>query len=130
VRIGFDTGFFVRLMERDQHATAAWQSIRSGAAVGLVSCLTLYELHRLGLRGTVPRPVAEGLTAQLPLTCAVIWLDRLETLDRAAHVAHGSGLSMADSLIVVSLADAGARTIFTTDSDLARYTGGPEIRRL
>ena len=47
--LGFDTGFFRRLYDRDTQATAAWDDVRAERAVGAISCLTLFELERLGL---------------------------------------------------------------------------------
>lgn len=124
--LGLDTGFFRRLYDRDARAAAAWADIRAERAAGVVSCLTLFELERLGLRGVLPRDVADGLVRSLPVTCRVVWLgpeDGADRLHRAVRLAHGNGLAMADAVILTSLLDAGATTVYTTDSDFDRYDG-------
>ena len=132
--LGFDTGFFQRLYARDAQATAAWDDVRAERAVGAISCITLFELERLGLRGGVlPRDVADGLVRSLPATCRVVWLgadDGADRLHRAARLAHGNGLAMADAIILASLLDAGATTVYTTDSDFERYDGPVHVVQL
>ena len=123
---GFDTGFFVRLLQADARAVAAWADVRAGRTTGAASCLTLFELDRLGLRGHVERGPAEALVAALPRTCRVVWLDAVDGADRlrrAVRLGHGNGLAMADAVILTSLLDAGATTVYTTDSDFDRYDG-------
>ena len=132
--LGFDTGFFQRLYARDAQATAAWDDVRAGHAVGAISCVTLFEIERLGLRGGVlPRDVADGLVRSLPVTCRVVWLgadDGADRLHRAVRLAHGNGLAMADAIILTSLLDAGATTVYTTDSDFDRYDGPVHVVQL
>lgn len=67
---------------------------------------------------------------ELPVLCRVVWLSDSALLRRAAQVAHGNGLAMADAVILVSLMNAGVDTIYTTDSDLEQYRAGPSIHRL
>ena len=125
--LGFDTGFFHRVVGRDETATHVWADVRAGRALGTVSFVTLFELDRLGLRGVLPKDVAEGLVDALPATCRVVWLSEPGPLRRAARLAHGIGLAMADALILSSLLDAGAETVYTTDSDFERYDGPTRI---
>lgn len=129
--LGFDTGFFRRLYDRDDRAVAAWDGVRTGRAAGAISCVTLFELERLGLRGgALPRDVAEGLVGSLPITCRVVWIGPdggADRLHRAARLAHGNGLAMADALILTSLLDAGAQTVYTTDADFTRYDGPADV---
>ena len=132
-RYGFDTGFFRRLHDGDDQARAAWADVRSGAANGVVSCITLFELARLGLRGVIPHTVVEALVGAIPTVCAVVWLDAevgADRLDRAARRAHGVGLALADAIILTSLLDADVETVYTTDSDFERYDGATTIVRL
>lgn len=124
--VGFDTGFFRRLHDGDSRAMGVWADVRASRATGLVSCVTLFELERLGLRGVIPRSVADAFTAAIPVTCTVVWLDATtgaDRLSRAARRGHGIGLAMADALILTSLLDAGAETVYTTDSDFQRHDG-------
>ena len=124
--LGFDTGFFVRLLGGDARAASAWADVRAGRASGAVSCVTLFELDRLGLRTAVPPEAARALVEAMPVVCRVVWIgaDRgADLLRRAARLGHGSGLAMADAVILASLLDAGAETIYTTDPDIQRYDG-------
>jgi predicted nucleic acid-binding protein len=128
--LGFDTGFFRRLYDGDDRARAAWADVRAGRAAGVVSCLSLFELDRLGLRGALPQDVAGAFVQALPATCRVVWLgadDGADRLHRAARRAHGVSLAMADALILTSLLDADASTVYTTDGDFQRYDGPVEI---
>ena len=128
--LGFDTGFFRRFREGVPRAVDAWTAVQKGSAEGVVSCVTLYELEKLGLRGVIPQADADGIIRFLPYMCRVVWLDSLAPLSRGARLAHGLGMSMADSLILSALLDAGASTIYSTDSDFDRYEGPVEIVRL
>ena len=130
MKLGFDTGFFVRLLERDQEAGEAWHSIAHGSAQGLVCCLTLYELRKIGLRGALRLDLVQRFLVQLPSVCRILWITETGLLDRAAHVAHGNGMSMADAIILVVLMENGAERIYTTDRDFEKYSGASEIRRL
>ena len=128
--IGFDTGFFLRLLSGDARAVDVWASAATGARAGVISCITLFELDRLALRGAVDRNAADVLLREVPVLCRVVWLDAEsgpDLLQRAARLAHGSGLSMADALILAGLLEAGAETIYTTDRDLDRYQGATDI---
>ena len=131
--LGFDTGFFVRLIEGDARAAEAWADVRAGRAQGVVSCLSLFELGRLGLRTVVPPDAARALVDAVPVVCHTVWIDAehgAALLSRAVGLGHGNGLAMADAIILASLLDASAGTVYTTDPDLERYDGPLEIVRL
>jgi predicted nucleic acid-binding protein len=124
--IGLDSGFFFRLLAGHPRATTAWSPVATGDAPAAVSCLTLYELDRVALRGALDRAAVDLLLSELPALCYVVWIGDAhgpELLRRAARLAHGTGLAMADALILASLLDAGAGTVYTTDSDFERYDG-------
>ena len=128
--LGFDTGFFVRLLQADARSVVAWADVRAGRAVGAVSCPPLFELDRLGLRGQIERGPAEALVAAIPLTCRVVGLgpeDGAERLRRSVRVGQGNGLGMADAILLTSLLDAGATTVYTADSDFERYDGPLDV---
>lgn len=127
---GFDTGFFRRLHDGDARARAAWADVRSGRATSVVSCVSLFELERLGLRGVIPRGVAEAFADAIPAVCTVVWLDAAtgaDRLSRAARRSHGVGLAMADAVVLTSLLDADAETVYTTDTDFERHDGPETI---
>jgi predicted nucleic acid-binding protein len=128
--IGFDSGFFFRLLAGDPRATTVWSPVAAGDAPAVVSCITLYELDRLALHGALGREAVDLLLAELPALCPVVWLDTVcgpNLLYRAARLSHGIGLAMADALILASLLDAGAETVYTTDHDFERYDGPANV---
>jgi hypothetical protein len=53
-RYGLDTGFFFALMRGDDRPWSVWTSITDGAASGVVSTLSVYELQR------APRALGRG----------------------------------------------------------------------
>jgi predicted nucleic acid-binding protein len=129
--IGLDSGFFIRLLKEDEGAAALWAKVTAEPQEeALVSCLTLYELQRSGLRGLTERRKTDLLLDALPHVCRILWLNDAELVRRAARIAHGNGLAMADALILTSLMEANAEVIYTTDSDLERYQAGPPVVRL
>ena len=128
--IGLDTGFFFRLLEGDARAAQVWESVVAGDTVAAVSCVSLYEIERTALRGALDRAAADALLAGLPDLCRIVWLDSSDGLRRAARLAHGNGLAMADAIILTSLLDAGAEAVYTTDSDFTRYEGPASVVHL
>lgn len=125
--VGLDTGFFVRLLEANPTASELWGRVTRGDVAAAISCLSLYELDKQGLKGTVEKAAAEALVEELPHVCRVVWLDGPALLRRAARISHGSGLAMADAVILVSLIEAEADEVYTTDPDLSAYPAGPKI---
>ena len=124
---GLDTGFFFRLLSGAPRAVSVWHAVVSGEDEAVVSCVTIYELEKAALRGALQRGVVDVLMDELPLLCRLVWLDNASRLRRSARLAHGNGLSMADASILTCLLDAGAETIYTTDSDFERYDGPVEV---
>jgi len=51
--IGLDTGLFVELLRGGPQAVALWEQLIEGEKEALVSCLTLFEIERLALKGTI-----------------------------------------------------------------------------
>jgi predicted nucleic acid-binding protein len=50
VMVGFDTGYFVRLLEGNETAVKVWQDLTEGNIDAVVSPLTFFELKRLALK--------------------------------------------------------------------------------
>lgn len=48
---GLDTGFFVELLRGKSAAVAIWETLIDGSEEATVSCLTLFEIERLGMKG-------------------------------------------------------------------------------
>jgi predicted nucleic acid-binding protein len=130
VAAGFDTGFFVALLNNQEKALDVWDSkIRSRQVEGIVSCITLYELLKIALKSRLDKGKTEKFLENVPEICRVIWLDEI-LIRQSAYLSHSMNLAMADALILQSLITGGAKTIYTTDTDLAKYKLGPKIVRL
>lgn len=126
--VGFDTGFFIRLLQGHDKAKVVWRSaVSKPQRDSLVSCLSFYEIQRVALKGAVDKKSAEALLADLASICTILWLDDSTLLRRAAHIAHGNGMAMADALILHSLIKGGATHIYTTDTDMLAYKSTHEI---
>lgn len=127
---GFDTGFFVALLSGVEKAVDLWNGkVRSGHVEGVVSCITLYELLKLALKSRLNKPKTEQFLEDLPKTCRVIWLDE-RLIQKSAYLSHSMNLAMADAMILQSLIEGEAKTIYTTDTDLSKYKLGPKIIKL
>ena len=87
--IGLDTGFFVEFLRANSHAVAVWESLIENNEEAVVSCLTLFELERLGLKKAIEG--AETLLEAIPAVCTVLWIQEPDTLAKAAALSHGSG---------------------------------------
>jgi len=112
--IGLDTGFFVELMNGNEQAVSLWQSCLDDKVDLVVSCLTLFEIERLGLKGKLSG--IDTIIDAIHGVTFVVWLDR-EILGRAAGLSHGAGIPALDSLILASLISRDVSEIYTTDSD-------------
>jgi len=119
VMIGFDTGFFVELLRGNNKAIEVWEKLIEGEDDGVVSCLSLFELERLGLKGAIGE--VETLLESIPAVCRIMWLD-FDNLSLAARLSHGIGIPSMDSLILAGLVSGDARSIYTTDSHLEQYS--------
>ena len=118
MKIGLDTGFFVELLRGNPQAVEVWKSVAEGENESLVSCLTLFEIERLGLKGAIGE--VKTLLESLPAVCRVIWLDS-QILSLAARLSHGLSIPAVDSLILAGLVNEKVKVIYTTDSDLEKY---------
>lgn len=124
--VGLDTSFFVKLLQGDPRAQKVWERVARREIVAVISCISLYELDKLGLKGALARTSVNTLLDEILFVCRIVWLDAPTRLRQAARIAHGNGLGMADALILATLIEAKATEIYTTDPDLAAYQGGPK----
>lgn len=124
-----DTGFFYQLLSDPSDTTVqeAWAEIGRGEIEGALSCITCFELYRHGLRGSLPKEPAEVLLKDLPQVCVVVAIAGLDRCERAARLAHGNDLSMADAFILEAALACGAERLYTTDTDFADYEGDIEV---
>ncbi len=128
--IGLDTGFFVEFVRGNKQAIELWQDFSaSSEPKSLVCCMSIYELQKLVARKVVDKTKTEGIISVLEDICKVVWLDK-QILQKSAQLSHKTGLAIGDALIVQSLTESGARTIYTTDTDLLKYKLAPKIIKL
>lgn len=92
-----------------------------GESEGFCSALSLFELKRLGLKGTIPKVAIDSLIEAIPAICGIQWIYELELLRLAARLNHALGIPAMDSLILAGLIEAGSEIIYTTDSHLESY---------
>ena len=118
--IGLDTGFFVELLRKNLQAVEVWEGIVDGDE-SVVSCLTLYELKKLSLKGAIDADTFEVLQEAIAGISKVVWLDKVEILRNAAAISHSHGIHGIDSLILASFVSLNPKTILTTDSHIERY---------
>ncbi len=117
--IGLDTGYFVALLQGDDSAVETWKQLVDGTEEAVVSCLTLFELERLSLRGAIEK--TDVLLEAIHAVCVVGWLNEADIVSRAARLSHGIGTPSVDSLILATFETQAATTISTTDSHLTRF---------
>ncbi len=119
--IGLDTGFFVKLLEGDIEAVSVWKLLLDDKEAAVVSCLTLFELEKLSLKGKLDRADVDLLFDGVNAVCLITWLDTIKNLQLGAKLSHGIGIPAVDSLILSGFLISGVNTIYTTDSDLEAY---------
>ena len=118
--IGLDTGFFVELVRNNLIAVRIWEGIVEGDE-SVISCLTLYELKRLSLKGVIESNAVDTIIEAIRAICRVVWLDKTEILTEAAAISQSHGIHAIDSLIVAGLTSSQVETIYTTDSHMEKY---------
>ncbi|HME42157.1 MAG TPA: PIN domain-containing protein [Syntrophorhabdales bacterium] len=118
--IGLDTGFFFKLLTGNRQATGIFEGINEDADL-CVSCLTIFELKRLSLRGALEEDAVNRLIDNVLSLCHISWLDNVEIHSLAATLSHGLGIPAVDSLILAGFITNGSETIYTTDSHMEKY---------
>jgi len=122
--LGFDTGFFMQLLQGGTLPMETWRNAMQNKVSSVCSCLTLFELERLSLKGVIEdhSVLCEGIHA----VCKVVWLDTA-ILSRGARLCRGLGIPAMDGLILAGFLLSGVRTIYTTDRHFIRYEA-PGVR--
>ena len=118
--IGIDTGFFIRFLENNKDAVQTWREIIEGEE-SCVSCLSIFELSRLSLRGIIDPETTDLLIEAILSMCKVVWLDEKGILLIGARLSHGINIPAVDALILAGFLMLNAVMIYTTDSHLARF---------
>jgi len=101
-------------------AVRIWEGIIRGDE-SAVSCLTLYELKRLSLKGVIESNAVDIITEAIRVICRIVWLDNTEILMGAATISQSHNIHAMDSLILASLFTLNVKTIYTTDSHMEKY---------
>jgi len=101
-------------------AVRIWEGVIEGDE-SVVSCLTLYELKRLSLKGIIESNAIDIITEAIRAICRIAWLDNTEILLDAATISHSHNIHAMDSLILASLFTLNVKTIYTTDSHMEKY---------
>ena len=118
--IGLDTGFFFKLLTGNRQATEVFERINDDTDL-CVSCLTIFELKKLSLRGALEEDAVNKLIDNVMSLCHVCWLDNAEIHNVAASLSHELGIPAVDSLILAGFITNGSETIYTTDSHMEKY---------
>ncbi len=111
--VGLDTGFLYALRDGNSMATELW---KSNNVVPVTSVIVVYELQRKSLKGELSLKLVDAFVE------AVHVVDiNIKIAKRAAGLTHGTGLPMADALILASLLEVGCKRIYTKDSHFLLY---------
>ena len=119
--VGFDTGYFVRLLEGNKTAVKVWEDLTEGNIDAVVSPLTFFELKRLGLKGEIDNTSLETLFEAIEGICHIVWLNDINIPTFAASISHGNGIPTVDSINLASCLTMNAGKIYTTDSHFEAY---------
>jgi predicted nucleic acid-binding protein len=121
VIVGFDTGYFIRLLEGNKTAVKVWQDLTEGNIDAVVSPLTFFELKRLGLKGEIDNKSLETLFEAIEGICHIAWLNDVTIPTFAASISHGTGIPAVDSIILAGCLTMNTGQIYTTDSHFEEY---------
>jgi predicted nucleic acid-binding protein len=121
VIVGFDTGYFVRLLEGNEAAVKVWKDLTEGNIDAVVSPLTFFELKRLGLKGEINNTSLETLFEAIEGICHIVWLKDTGIFTSSASISHGTGIPAVDSIILASFPAMNVKKIYTTDSHFKAY---------
>lgn len=126
MKIGCDTGFFLKLLDGHETALEVWELVVDNNAQCIVSCVTLFELHRLALLGKIDLQGAKIILGAISGVCKVFWCDSQEKLMLASKLSVDTSLSIIQSVIMMSFTFSKVTTIYTTDPSLK--TEDPAIK--
>lgn len=125
--IGFDTGYFFRLAEKTDQAIHLLDTVLREEREVVLCTITIYELLRHRMRRSLDPAIVDLV---LDNRVAFQWTgtDSYDVLRRAAGIAHGMGLHMADALIAAGCEATGTETFYTRNvPDFEKYEGPMEV---
>ncbi len=109
--VGLDTGFFIRVLERNERAVDVWNRVLRGEIRATTSSLVLFELKRLFHKfGKIAE--WEDVKEAITLNCEVVPID-VHIAEEGASISYGTGLPAVDTLIYTSVKS--ADKFYTTD---------------
>lgn len=117
--IGLDTGFFIELLRGAPRAIAIWRKLMEGEEEAAVSCLTLFEIQRLALKGAISG--SEVLINGIEAVCRLVWIMSPRLLSQAARMSEGLQIPAFDSIILVGLLSNGVTAVYTKDPHFESY---------
>ena len=120
-KIGFDTGFFIKALQGDRTAVDVWKTVLDNKSAGIISCLTIFEINRLMLKGAIDRISSEILLNDICNSCHIVWVDEIDILESSAKISHSNNIPAIDSLIISSLIKSGVTVIYSTDTHVCSY---------
>lgn len=118
--IGIDTGFFIEVIKGNKQSLKVWDEILEGEDA-VVSCVSLYELKKLALKGSIDRHSVDTLLEAIKNICHIAWLDHYDVFMASANISHGLGLHMADSFILSCFIQYEVSVIYTVDAHFCSY---------
>lgn len=119
--IGLDTGFFIEVLRGNRKAVEVWKRILDGKESACTSCLTIFELSRLSLKGVIGKIEADITIRAMLAATKVVWIESEKLLRNASKISQAAGIPAIDSLILASLLEEGVNTIYSTDSHFSLY---------
>lgn len=119
--VGLDTGYFIRLFNRNETAVSVWLDLTDGKVDGVVSPLTLFELKRLSLKGHIKMDHMDILLEAIEGMCQVAWISQSDMLFTGASISYGNGIPTVDAIILACFIRHGVDTVYTTDGHFKSY---------
>ena len=124
MRYALDTGYFFALLDQPSDTVrSVWHELRDGPTTGIAAGSVLFELKRHALVGRLPSSEIDTLVTLAGTAFQIVWMDSIPRAERAAGLAHGEGLSMADALVLMAALEADATRLYTGDHDLLALDG-------
>jgi predicted nucleic acid-binding protein len=120
-KIGFDTGFFIKVLQNNYTAIKIWKLIKNKKALGYISILTFFELRKLHLKGIIDKNSFDIILNDINESCNTIYIIEEHIVETAARISHGSNIPAIDALIISSFAFMKIQEIYTTDSHFKKY---------
>jgi|GEM_PF-5965927 len=83
MKVAFDTGFFIKLLENNEKVTQIWEDVVEGKAKAYVSSMVLYELKLIQTQNTFDQETQELILNSIQSLCTVDWPSHIDELQEA-----------------------------------------------